>query len=75
VKNGNSFYYFKVKDYPNIFVGSSQISSQLPVTIIGDTVKISFDVDLEEVIDVSSFENIEKEVSFRIGVVKKLERF
>jgi hypothetical protein len=58
VKNGNSFYYFKVKDYPNIFVGSSQISSQLPVTIIGDTVKISFDVDLEEVIDVSSFENI-----------------
>ena len=58
VKNGNSFYYFKVKDYPNIFVGSSQISSQLPVTIIGDTVKISFDIDLEEVIDVSSFENI-----------------
>jgi hypothetical protein len=56
VKNGNSFYYFK--DYPNIFVGSSQISSQLPVTIIGDTVKISFDVDLEEVIDVSSFENV-----------------
>jgi hypothetical protein len=56
-ENGNSFYYFKVKDYPNIFVGSSQISSQLPVTI-GDTVKISFDVDLEEVIDVSSFENV-----------------
>jgi hypothetical protein len=56
-ENGNSFYYFKVKDYPNIFVGSSQISSQLPVTII-DTVKISFDVDLEEVIDVSSFENV-----------------
>ncbi|UQD55111.1 hypothetical protein [Flavobacterium sp. K5-23] len=58
VKNGNSFYYFKVKDYPNIFVGSSQISSQLPVTLIGDTVKISFDIDMEEVIDVSSFENI-----------------
>ncbi|SDX35145.1 hypothetical protein [Flavobacterium degerlachei] len=58
VKNGNSFYYFKVKDYPNIFVGSSQISSQLPITLIGDTVKISFDIDLEEVIDVSSFENV-----------------
>lgn len=58
VKNGNSFYYFKVKDYPNIFVGSSQISSQLPVTMIGDTVKISFDVDTEEVIDVATFENI-----------------
>jgi hypothetical protein len=58
VKNGNSFYYFKVKDYPNIFVGSSQISNQLPVTLIGDTIKISFDIDMEEVIDVSSFENI-----------------
>lgn len=58
VKNGNSFYYFKVKDYPNIFVGSSQISNQLPVTIVGDSVNISFDVDLEEVIDISSFENI-----------------
>lgn len=58
VKNGNSFYYFKVKDYPNIFVGSSQISSQLPVTMIGDSIKISFDVDTEEVIDVSTFENL-----------------
>ncbi|SFE26454.1 hypothetical protein [Flavobacterium xueshanense] len=58
VKNGNSFYYFKVKDYPNIFVGSSQISNQLPVTIVGDSINISFDVDLEEVIDISSFENI-----------------
>ena len=58
VKNGNSFYYFKVKDFENIFVGSSQISSELPVTIIGDSIKISFDVDLEQVIDISSFENL-----------------
>ena len=57
VKNGNSFYYFTTKDYPNIFVGSSQISNQLPVTIVGDSVKVSFDVDNEEVIDVSTFEN------------------
>lgn len=57
VKNGNSFYYFTVKDYPNIFVGSSQLSSQLPVTMPGDSIKISFDIDLEEVIDVSNFEN------------------
>ncbi len=57
VKNGNSFYYFKIKDYPNIFVGSSQISNQLPVTMVGDSVMISFDVDLEEVIDVATFAN------------------
>jgi hypothetical protein len=58
VKNGNSFYYFTVKDYPNIFVGSSQISNQLPITAVGDLVKISFDVDSEEIVDVSTFENI-----------------
>ncbi len=58
VKNGNSFYYFTVKDYPNIFVGSSQISNQLPITAVGDNVKISFDLDNEEIIDVSTFENI-----------------
>ena len=58
VKNGNSFYYFTVKDYPNIFVGSSQISNQLPITEVGDKIKISFDIDNEEIIDVSTFENI-----------------
>ena len=65
VKNGNSFYYFKVKDYPNIFVGSSQISYQLPMTMVGDSIKISFDIDLEEVIDVSSFENINLKASMK----------
>lgn len=57
VKNGNSFYYFTVKDYDKIFVGSSQLSSELPVTAVGDSVHLSFDVDLEEVIDVSGFDN------------------
>jgi hypothetical protein len=41
-ENGNSFIILK-SNHPNIFVGS-QISSQLPQN--GDTVKISFDVDL-----------------------------
>ncbi|NBL63660.1 hypothetical protein GV828_00430 [Flavobacterium sp. NST-5] len=58
VKNGNSFYYFTIKDYPNIFVGSSQLSNELPVTIVGDSISISFDVDNEEIIDVSSFDNL-----------------
>ena len=58
VKNGNSFYYFKVSNYQNVFVGSSQLSSQMPVSIVGDSIKISFDIDNEEVIDVSTFENI-----------------
>lgn len=58
VKNGNSFYYFTINDYPNIFVGSSQVSSEIPVTIVGDSVKVSFDIDNEQVIDVTSFDNL-----------------
>ena len=58
VKNGNSFYYFTIKDYPNIFVGSSQVSNEIPVTVVGDSVKVSFDIDNEQVIDVTSFNNL-----------------
>jgi hypothetical protein len=57
VKNGNSFYYFTVKDYPNIFIGSSQISNALPVSSVGDSIEISFDSDTQGIIDVSSFKN------------------
>lgn len=57
VKNGNSFYYFTIKDFPSIFVGSSQVSNELPVTVVGDSVEISFDIDEEKVIDVTRFDN------------------
>lgn len=57
IKNGNSFYYFMVKDYPNIFVGSSQVSAELPITVVGDSVSISFDIDEEKIIDVNRFDN------------------
>jgi uncharacterized protein YwlG (UPF0340 family) len=43
VKNGNSFYYFKVKD-PVIFSDFKSVAGYN----IGDTVKISFDVDLRK---------------------------
>lgn len=57
VKNGNSFYYFTVKDYPRIFVGSTQVSGELPITVVGDSVEISFDIDEEKIIDVTRFDN------------------
>lgn len=57
VKNGNSFYYFTVKDYNNIFIGSSQISNALPVSAVGDSIEISFDSDTQGIIDISSFRN------------------
>jgi hypothetical protein len=58
IKNGNSFYYFMVKDNPSIFVGSSQLSNELPITTVGDSIRIQFDVDMEQIIDVSVFDNL-----------------
>ncbi|MCO6147121.1 hypothetical protein [Flavobacterium sp. NRK1] len=65
IKNGNSFYYFTVNDNPKIFVGSSQLSNELPVTIVGDSISISYDSETEEVIDVSTFDNM------KLGVKKQ----
>jgi hypothetical protein len=39
-------------------VGSSQVSNEIPVTVVGDSVKVSFDIDNEQVIDVTSFDNL-----------------
>ncbi|MDI9308686.1 MAG: hypothetical protein QM535_00615 [Limnohabitans sp.] len=58
IKNGNSFYYFTIEGEAKIFIGSSQLSNELPITRVGDQVEISFDSDTEEVIDVSSFKNL-----------------
>ncbi|HRK73859.1 MAG TPA: hypothetical protein PLL64_06265 [Rhodothermales bacterium] len=57
IKNGNSFYYFTVKDLNRIFVGSSQLSNELPISVPGDSVEISFDNDAQEIVDVVSFNN------------------
>ncbi|MDP3180503.1 MAG: hypothetical protein Q8M67_01660 [Bacteroidota bacterium] len=57
VKNGNSFYYFTVRDYENIFIGSSQISNALPVSSVGDSIEITFDSDTLGIIDISTFLN------------------
>jgi len=65
IKNGNSFYYFTVNGNPKIFIGSSQLSNELPVTVVGDSINISFDTDAEEVIDVSTFDNL------KLGIKKK----
>ncbi|MCE1199686.1 MAG: hypothetical protein LWW85_12005 [Marinilabiliales bacterium] len=58
IKNGNSFYYFTVEGMNNIFIGSSQISNEMPVTMVGDSISISFDNDTSGLIDISAFKNI-----------------
>jgi hypothetical protein len=57
VKNGNTYYYFTLKKFPKIFIGSSQVSNDFPLTNLGDSVYVTFDNDNQEVIDVSSFKN------------------
>ena len=59
IRNGNSFYYIMLKNYENkIFVGSSLISNEIPVTQIGDSVKIIYDEDENEIVDISQFDNL-----------------
>ena len=58
IKNGNSFYYFTVTGMNNIFIGSSQISNEMPVTMAGDSIQISFDNDTSGLIDISAFKNM-----------------
>jgi len=57
VKNGNTYYYFTLRNYPKIFIGSTQVSNDFPLTNLGDSVYVTFDNDNQDVIDVSSFKN------------------
>ena len=57
IKNGNTYYYFTMKNSPKIFIGSSQISNELPISAIGDSVIITYENDTQDLIDISSFKN------------------
>jgi len=57
VKNGNTYYYFTLRNLPKVFIGSSQISNDFPLTTLGDSVYVTFDNDNQDVIDISSFKN------------------
>ena len=47
----------RVSAVNNIFIGSSQISNEMPVTMPGDSIQISFDNDTSGLIDISAFKN------------------
>ena len=57
VKNGNTFYYFTLKSSKKVFIGSSQISNDFPITGTGDSVTVTFDNYNQDKIDVSTFKN------------------
>ena len=57
IKNGNSFYYLQLEGSSKLFIGSSQISNELPISLIGDSVTIEFDADSDQLIGITNFDN------------------
>jgi hypothetical protein len=58
VKNGNSYYYFTMEGEDKIFVGTTQISNDFPLTYARDSIEIMYENDKEKLIGVSSFSNL-----------------
>ena len=56
-------YYLILSDYENkLFIGSSLISNELPITQKGDSVRIMYDDNTNELIDIITFENLNFEL-------------
>ena len=59
VEAGETFYYFVLdNDFSKVYVASNQLSSLLPVTEVGDTVKVSYVSNANTEITVNRFENV-----------------
>ncbi|BDD11409.1 hypothetical protein FUAX_38410 (plasmid) [Fulvitalea axinellae] len=74
-RNGNTFYYMILKGFENkVFVGGSTISNEIPITTVGDRVKVSYDDGGNELVDINSFDNLEFQLQKTEGQ-QKLERY
>ncbi len=59
VSQGNSYYYIYLDNVPNkIFIGSTSISNELPITQVGDSVLLKYDDSRTETVDLTSFDNL-----------------
>lgn len=59
VRNGNSYYYFTLAESAKVFISTSNISSDLPISQAGDKVEVEFIEDKANLIDISSFKNLQ----------------
>ncbi len=59
VRNGNSYYYFVIQNNNKVFISSSNISSELPISNVGDLVEIEYIDESGSLIDISSFKNLQ----------------
>lgn len=59
VKGGDTYYYMMIKgDRNKVFVSTSAVSEELPLTLVGDSVFIEFDDAGNSYIDIRSFDNL-----------------
>ena len=59
VENGNTFYYLTIdSDNSKIFRATSKVSSKLPLTQIGDKVKLSYQKGEKGLVDITEFDNL-----------------
>lgn len=58
VTGGNSYYYLMLEGVEDkMFIGSSSVSRKLPLTAVGDSVKLMYEDGKVEEIDLTGFEN------------------
>ncbi|MEN7551616.1 hypothetical protein AAG747_27120 [Rapidithrix thailandica] len=75
IRNGNTHYYLILKNYENkIFIGSSLVSNELPVTQVNDKVQIKYDDGANEVVDIISFDNLEIDLQ-KTNKQEKIEKY
>ena len=59
VENGSTFYYLTIdSDTSKIFRATSKISSKLPLTQVGDNVKLSYQKGEKGLVDITEFDNL-----------------
>lgn len=59
IRDGQTFYYLTINELPNkLFIAASGISSEIPITLVGDSVKIEYQDGGSGVTDLSRFDNL-----------------
>lgn len=59
VQNGNTYYYFTLDTMPNkVFIANSNVSKELPLTTVGDSITLLYDDYGQGNIDLVEFDNL-----------------
>lgn len=77
-KNGNTYYYIMLRDHKDkIFVSTSSISEELPLSKFEDTVIITYSDSEDGIIDIQSYDNVNINVTIskpQVAVEKYFEK-